>query len=56
MTRKIIPAFILLIFAMAWPLAVSGEENASDTMAFVIEKIRADKQLLVAENMFDNHI
>jgi hypothetical protein len=36
---------------MVWPVLASTQEKQTETMGFVIEKIRADKQLFVAENM-----
>jgi hypothetical protein len=41
----------LMMIALAWPAMVSAQEKPAETMQFVIEKIRADKQLFVAENM-----
>lgn len=51
MTKKIKLALILMLLVMAWPVLVSAQEKSAETMQFVIEKVRADKQLLVAENM-----
>ncbi len=45
------PVFILMMIAMAWTAMGSAQEKPAETMQFVIEKIRTDKQLFVAENM-----
>jgi len=43
---------VLLLAAMVMAAApVSAEEKAADNMQIVLEKIRSDKKLLVAENM-----
>lgn len=36
---------------MMWPVLLAAQEKPADNMQFVIEKIRADKRLLIAENM-----
>jgi len=48
--RTIIFATIAIVMLFGVGLAFS-QEKASDNMQIVIEKIRADKKLLVAENM-----
>ena len=46
------PSFvILMVMAMVWPILLSAQDNPADNMKFVVEKIRADKKLLIAENM-----
>ena len=43
---------ILLIgLVMGWPGLLSAQDTAADNMQFLVEKVRADKRLLVAENM-----
>src|SRR5512145_1127725 len=49
-THTIILATIAMVILFGAGLAFS-QEKASDNMQVVIEKIRADKKLLVAENM-----
>ena len=52
MKRRIVFLSVLLLAAMVMAAApVTGEEKAADNMQIVLEKIRADKKLLVAENM-----
>ena len=51
MKRKMRLVCIFMMLAMAWPVLVSAQEKPAENMQFVIEKIRADKQLFVAENM-----
>jgi hypothetical protein len=36
---------------MVWPFLVSAQDTPADNMQFVVEKIRADKKLFIAENM-----
>ena len=36
---------------MAWPFLAFAQDKPADNMQFVVEKIRADKKLLIAENM-----
>jgi len=36
---------------MSWPFLASAQDKSADNMQFVVEKIRADKKLFVAENM-----
>jgi hypothetical protein len=52
MMRKhtIIPATIAIVILFGTGLAFS-QEKASDNMQILVEKVRADKKLLVAENM-----
>lgn len=51
MTKKIRMAIILMMLVMVWPVLVSAQEKSAETMQFVIEKVRADKQLFIAKNM-----
>ena len=43
--------FVLMGFVMVWPFLVSAQDRPADNMQLVVEKVRADKKLLVAENM-----
>ena len=36
---------------MVWPSWASAQDGPADNMQFVVEKIRADKKLFIAENM-----
>ena len=36
---------------MVWPVLLSAQEKPADNMQLVVEKIRADKKLFIAENM-----
>jgi hypothetical protein len=47
--RKVI--LVLMGLVMVWPFLASGQDNPADNMLFVVEKIRADKKLFIAENM-----
>lgn len=52
MTKTSKLALILMALVMVWPVSGSAqEEKPAQNMQFVIEKVRADKQLFVAENM-----
>ena len=51
MTRNMTRIIILMMIALAWPAMAAAQEKPAENMQFVIEKIRADKQLFVAENM-----
>jgi len=42
---------VLMALVMVWPFLVSAQESPADNMQFVVEKIRADKKLFIAENM-----
>jgi len=42
---------VLMGLLMVWPFFASAQDNSTDNMQILIEKIRADKKLLVAENM-----
>lgn len=43
--------FVLMGLVMVWPVLLSAQERPADNMKFVVEKIRADKRLFIAENM-----
>ena len=43
--------FVLMGFVMVWPFLASAQDRPADNMQLVVEKVRADKKLLVAENM-----
>jgi hypothetical protein len=52
MTKKIrLTLGLMVLLMMVWPVLASAQEKAADNMQFMLEKIRADKKLLVAENM-----
>ena len=42
---------ILMGLVMVWPSWASAQDRPADNMQFVVEKIRADKKLFIAENM-----
>lgn len=42
---------VLMAFLMVWPVLLSAQDKPADNMQFVVEKIRADKNLLISENM-----
>ena len=43
--------FILMGLVMLWPFLAFAQDKPADNMKFVVEKIRADKKLFIAENM-----
>ena len=43
--------FVLMVFVIVWPFLASAQDRPADNMQLVVEKVRADKKLLVAENM-----
>jgi hypothetical protein len=49
--KKAIMMTVLGLFVSLGVMPASSQEKATDNMQVVIEKIRADKKLLVAENM-----
>ncbi len=51
MNSKTKMALILIAMALALPALALTQEKPADTMQLLLEKIRADKKLLVAENM-----
>jgi len=42
---------VLTGMLMVWPVLLSAQDKPADNMKFVVEKIRADKKLFIAENM-----
>ena len=48
---KVTLVLVGFVVVLAWVFSVSAQEKPSDNMQIVLEKIRADKKLLVAENM-----
>jgi hypothetical protein len=40
-----------MVLVMVWPFLASAQEKSAGNMQFVVEKIRADKKLFIAENM-----
>lgn len=47
--RKV--TLVLMGLVMVWPVLLSAQEKPANNMQFVVEKIRADKKLFIAENM-----
>jgi DNA-directed RNA polymerase subunit F len=48
---KVTLVLVGFVVVLAWVFSVSAQEKPADNMQVVLEKIRADKKLLVAENM-----
>jgi len=48
---KVTLVLVGAIVVMAWVCAAAAQDRPADNMQIVLEKIRADKKLLVAENM-----
>jgi len=42
---------LLVTLMLVWPLAASAQDEPADNMQLVVEKIRADKKLFIADNM-----
>ena len=42
---------VLMGLLMVWPFLALAQDKAADNMQILVEKIRADKKLLVADNM-----
>ena len=42
---------VLMGLVMVWPFLASGQDKPANNMQLVVEKIRADKKLFIAENM-----
>jgi hypothetical protein len=42
---------VLMVLVMGWAFLASAQDKPADNMQIVVEKIRADKKLFVAENM-----
>ena len=51
MNARIKVTIILIGLAMIWPLLASAQDTPAENMQILVEKIRADKKLLIAENM-----
>jgi hypothetical protein len=51
MNAKIKVALVWMVCLVACPFLGSAEDTPADNMQILVEKIRADKKLLVAENM-----
>ncbi len=47
--RKV--TLVLMGLVMVWPVLLSAQEKPANNMQFVVEKIRADMKLFIAENM-----
>jgi len=48
---KVTIVLVGLVVVMAWVLPATAQDEPADNMEIVLEKIRADKKLLIAENM-----
>jgi hypothetical protein len=42
---------VLMLLVMVWPFLALAQERPADNMQFVVDKIRADKKLFIAQNM-----
>ena len=51
MKRKGKVQLVLVGLVLAWAFLATAQERPADNMRFVVEKVRADKTLLIAENM-----
>lgn len=51
MNAKSKVTLVLMGLVMVWPFLVSAQDTPADNMQFVVDKIRADKKLFIAENM-----
>ncbi len=51
MNAKSKVTLVLMGLLMVWPVLLSAQDKPADNMQFVVDKIRADKKLFVAENM-----
>jgi hypothetical protein len=51
MNAKIKVMLVLMGWLMVWPFLASAQDKPADNMEVLIEKLRADKKLLIAENM-----
>jgi len=49
--RRVTLVLVGFVVVLAWVSSVSAQEKPADNMQVFVEKIRADKKLLVAENM-----
>jgi len=48
---KVTIVLVGLVVVMAWVLPATAQDEPADNMEIVLEKIRADKKLFIAENM-----
>lgn len=51
MRRKKTVLLVMVLFMTVWVFQAAAEEKPASNMQFVVEKLMADKRLLVAENM-----
>ena len=51
MNRKIKFTLVVTSLVMVWAFLAIAQDRAADNMQFVVEKIRADKKLFIAQNM-----
>ena len=51
MNARIKLAVVWMACLMVWPFLVSAQDKSADNMQILVEKLHADKKLLVAENM-----
>ncbi len=51
MNAKSKVTLVLMGLLMVWPVLLSAQDKPADNMLFVVDKIRADKKLFIAENM-----
>jgi hypothetical protein len=51
MRRKTKVLLVMVIFMTVWVFQAAAEEKPASNIQFVVEKLMADKRLLVAENM-----
>jgi hypothetical protein len=51
MNAKSKVTLVLMVLVMVWPFLASAQDTPADNMQLVVEKIRADKKLLIAQNM-----
>jgi len=51
MNAKSKVTLVLMVLVMVWPFLVSAQDTPADNMQLVVEKIRADKKLFIAQNM-----
>ncbi len=51
MNAKSKVTLVLMGLLMVWPVLLSAQDKPADNMQFVVDKIRADKKLFIAENI-----
>ena len=51
MTVRRIMTLVLIGLMMSWAFMASAQDKPADNMRFVVEKIRSDKKLFIADNM-----